>query len=293
MIVIMIILVAVPARGRLSAHTARASSRTATRARVERHTRRIRERDCARAMRGRQWTASAAAEQRPARARHRFTFVASAAAFGARSAAHLPSVYQQRQRGRCRCWRGGTPPSSSVSDSGSNNNSSGAVADVRRAQCRTRMQQQQQHEADEKPLGDDDNGRRRRAPSRSPLPPLRQLWRNIQKAVVATPGVKNADLDDCPFCDATGQQRCDACRGSGRDSLGKCLACGGRGGRTCSVCVGIGKVDSVRKGGTDTAGKYLSQRARDEWAARRQQQQQKKKNGGDGKRRSSDERPEQ
>lgn len=36
-------------------------------------------------------------------------------------------------------------------------------------------------------------------------------------------------LEDCPFCDkSSGVMTCDACKGSGADSLGECLMCTGK-----------------------------------------------------------------
>ena len=38
---------------------------------------------------------------------------------------------------------------------------------------------------------------------------------------------------------------------------GKCFLCMGKGYTTCTVCNGVGMVDKVRRGGTDTEGKWL------------------------------------
>lgn len=88
------------------------------------------------------------------------------------------------------------------------------------------------------------------------------MW---EKAMLKIVEVKEKDgarkkLQPCVFCDK-GDLKCDGCEGTGKDiALGgnsKCFACNGKGTRVCSVCQGVGYVDKVRRGGTDTKGEYL------------------------------------
>eukprot|EP00293_Proteomonas_sulcata_P019521 CAMPEP_0184294690 /NCGR_PEP_ID=MMETSP1049-20130417/5815_1 /TAXON_ID=77928 /ORGANISM="Proteomonas sulcata, Strain CCMP704" /LENGTH=208 /DNA_ID=CAMNT_0026603055 /DNA_START=157 /DNA_END=783 /DNA_ORIENTATION=- len=64
-------------------------------------------------------------------------------------------------------------------------------------------------------------------------------------------------LQPCVFCDQ-GKLKCAACNGSGKDAIGggKCFLCEGKGADICSVCAGIGMVDRIRRGGTDTKGEW-------------------------------------
>mmetsp|Transcript_14285 Transcript_14285/g.24504 ORF Transcript_14285/g.24504 Transcript_14285/m.24504 type:complete len:284 (-) Transcript_14285:162-1013(-) len=90
---------------------------------------------------------------------------------------------------------------------------------------------------------------------------------SLMKKLIQTPGVKNAGLEPCPFCDETGIMKCEACLGTGKDALGTCLLCEGKGKLTCGICNGIGKVDVVRRGGTDTKGQFLSKAKKEARAA--------------------------
>jgi len=85
----------------------------------------------------------------------------------------------------------------------------------------------------------------------------------ILKSIVKTKGVKNSGLEPCPFCSnsdtiPTGFMLCEACNGSGHDALGQCLVCDGNKSVLCTVCDGVGQVDIVRRGGTDTSGEFIS-----------------------------------
>ena len=86
------------------------------------------------------------------------------------------------------------------------------------------------------------------------------MW---EKAMLKIVEVKEKDgarkkLQPCVFCDK-GVLKCDGCEGTGKDLAlgGKCFVCMGKGTRVCSVCQGVGYVDKVRRGGTDTKGEYL------------------------------------
>mmetsp|Transcript_24624 Transcript_24624/g.97250 ORF Transcript_24624/g.97250 Transcript_24624/m.97250 type:complete len:142 (-) Transcript_24624:922-1347(-) len=81
------------------------------------------------------------------------------------------------------------------------------------------------------------------------------LWENLQKKLVRTTGTENDSLEDCPFCNG-GTRECDACKGSGKDKLGTCLMCDGKASLMCAVCSGIGKVDIIRRGGTDDRNEF-------------------------------------
>eukprot|EP00284_Hemiselmis_tepida_P009007 CAMPEP_0174926548 /NCGR_PEP_ID=MMETSP1355-20121228/12009_1 /TAXON_ID=464990 /ORGANISM="Hemiselmis tepida, Strain CCMP443" /LENGTH=249 /DNA_ID=CAMNT_0016172587 /DNA_START=32 /DNA_END=781 /DNA_ORIENTATION=- len=66
-------------------------------------------------------------------------------------------------------------------------------------------------------------------------------------------------LQKCVFCE-NGVCPCDSCKGTGKDialGSGPCFVCDGKGKSTCSICEGVGMVDRVRRGGTDTEGKYV------------------------------------
>mmetsp|Transcript_5682 Transcript_5682/g.8008 ORF Transcript_5682/g.8008 Transcript_5682/m.8008 type:complete len:141 (+) Transcript_5682:111-533(+) len=81
------------------------------------------------------------------------------------------------------------------------------------------------------------------------------LWESLQKKLVRTTGTQNNSLEDCPFCEG-GTRPCDACKGKGTDALGTCLMCDGKRELLCAVCSGIGKVDVIRRGGTDDRNEY-------------------------------------
>ncbi|KAJ8907566.1 hypothetical protein NDN08_007677 [Rhodosorus marinus] len=84
---------------------------------------------------------------------------------------------------------------------------------------------------------------------------LGKIWENFQKNLVRTTGTNSDTLEDCPFCEG-GTRGCDACKGKGKDGLGQCLMCDGKGALLCAVCSGIGKVDIIRRGGTDDRNEY-------------------------------------
>uniref|UniRef100_A0A6U5BW87 Iron-binding zinc finger CDGSH type domain-containing protein n=1 Tax=Hemiselmis andersenii TaxID=464988 RepID=A0A6U5BW87_HEMAN len=66
-------------------------------------------------------------------------------------------------------------------------------------------------------------------------------------------------LQKCVFCEK-GVCPCESCKGTGKDialGSGPCFSCDGKGKTTCGICNGVGMVDRVRRGGTDTEGKYV------------------------------------
>lgn len=71
-------------------------------------------------------------------------------------------------------------------------------------------------------------------------------------------GGREGDLVDCVFCIGNGYNDCDACKGSGRDSLDTCLMCSGKTYLECTVCRGVGTVDRIRRGETDDSGQFVS-----------------------------------
>lgn len=84
-----------------------------------------------------------------------------------------------------------------------------------------------------------------------------KLKETILRPVVTVPGGgTGGDLLECVFCKGSGVCDCDACQGTGKDSLGECLMCQGKNTLTCTVCSGIGTVDRIRRGGTDDRNEY-------------------------------------
>lgn len=87
-------------------------------------------------------------------------------------------------------------------------------------------------------------------------------------------------LQQCVFCEK-GVIKCEACMGTGKDialgvgdcpppilpsaiglalsmlAAGECFLCNGKGKRQCEICLGMGMVDKVRRGGTDTQGQWV------------------------------------
>lgn len=66
-------------------------------------------------------------------------------------------------------------------------------------------------------------------------------------------------LQKCVFCEK-GTTRCESCEGTGKDialGSGDCFLCEGKGKRQCEICLGMGMVDKVRRGGTDTKGLWV------------------------------------
>mmetsp|Transcript_72688 Transcript_72688/g.106557 ORF Transcript_72688/g.106557 Transcript_72688/m.106557 type:complete len:253 (-) Transcript_72688:160-918(-) len=88
------------------------------------------------------------------------------------------------------------------------------------------------------------------------------MWEKVMLKLVEVKEKEGAKkkLQECVFC-VKGNLKCDGCEGTGKDIAmgGKsaCFICNGKGSRMCSVCGGIGMVDKVRRGGTDTAGAWI------------------------------------
>lgn len=86
-----------------------------------------------------------------------------------------------------------------------------------------------------------------------------KIKESIMRPLVSVPGgsSKSADLLECVFCSGKGRCDCDACKGSGKDSLGTCFMCNGKTSLTCTVCNGFGAVDRIRRGGTDDSSSFF------------------------------------